>query len=109
MGKKSPWGGWWERLNRPIKAALKKTLVLSVCTRTELETCLHEVEACVNSRPLTFVGENITDDAPLTPAHFLIGRNPFLPARVENTQTNSTDLLNRKQVRDDTLDEFWSV
>jgi hypothetical protein len=103
------WGGWWERLNRPIKAALKKTLGHSVCTRTELETCLHEVEACVNSRPLTFVGDDITDDAPLTPAHFLIGRNPFLPARVENTQNNSTDLLNRKQVRDNTLDEFWSV
>ena len=102
------WGGWWERLNRPIKSALKKTLGMSVCTRSELETSLHEVEACINSRPLTFVGENIADDSPLTPSHFLIGRIPFVPAKVDS-EVPQEDLLHRKQVRDDALDSFWKV
>ena len=81
---------------------------MSVCTRSELETSLHEVEACINSRPLTFVGENIADDSPLTPSHFLIGRIPFVPAKVDS-EVPQGDLLHRKQVRDDALDSFWKV
>ena len=81
---------------------------MSVCTRSELETSLHEVEACINSRPLTFVGEDIADDSPLTPSHFLIGRIPFMPAKVDS-EIPQGDLLHRKQVRDDALDSFWKV
>ena len=33
-----------------------------------------EIEASVNSRPLTFVGDEVDSTAPLTPAHFLVGR-----------------------------------
>ena len=36
----------------------------------QLSTILTEVEAMVNSRPLTYVGEDITDNV-LTPGHFL--------------------------------------
>ncbi len=43
-------------------------------TKVELETCLMEIEACVNSRPLTFVGDTCDSVTPLTPSHFLIGR-----------------------------------
>ena len=43
-------------------------------TRVELETTLHEVEACVPSRPLTFVGDELDSGSPLTPFHFLLGR-----------------------------------
>ncbi|XP_066973185.1 uncharacterized protein [Macrobrachium rosenbergii] len=51
------WGGWWERLIRSVKVALRKTLGTKTLSRSELETTLHEVEACINSRPLAFVGE----------------------------------------------------
>ncbi|XP_066940953.1 uncharacterized protein [Macrobrachium rosenbergii] len=50
------WGGWWERLVRSVKSALKKTMGVKCLSRCELETTLHVVEACINSRPLTFVG-----------------------------------------------------
>ena len=43
-------------------------------TRDELETTLHEVEACINSRPLTFVGDEIDAGKPLTPSYFLPGK-----------------------------------
>ena len=47
--------------------------------RSELETRLHEVEATVNSRPLTFVGDWLDVEKPLTPSYFLIGKNVSEP------------------------------
>jgi hypothetical protein len=73
---RSPWwGGYWERLVGSVKTALKKSLGNKSLTRVELETSLCEVEACINSRPLTFVGDSVDALTPLTPSHFLIGRN----------------------------------
>ena len=42
-----------------------------------LSTHLTEVEAVLNNRPLTSIGDDVTELEPLTPNHFLIGRgNP---------------------------------
>ena len=72
------WGGWWERMVRNMKVSLKKTIGLKSLERTELETLLTEVEACLNSRPLTFVGDDIDNGHSLTPSHFLLGRGSHL-------------------------------
>ena len=72
----SPWrGGWWERLVKSVKSSLKKTICKAKLSRVELETTIHEVEACVNSRPLTYVSDDVTQREPLTPAHFLLGHS----------------------------------
>ena len=69
------WGGWWERLIRSVKSALKKSIGVSCLSRSQLETTLHEIEAArINSRPLTFVGDSLGADLPLTPFHFLTGK-----------------------------------
>ncbi len=76
IAPRSPWwGGWWERLVRSVKSGLRKSIGGSCLTRAELETSLMEIEACVNSRPLTFVGDDSDSLTPLTPSHFLIGRS----------------------------------
>ena len=54
--------------------ALKKSVGHKLLTKDELVTTLCEVEACINSRPLTFVSDVTSDEYPLTPSHFLIGR-----------------------------------
>ena len=61
------WGGWWERLIRSVKSALRKTLGKRLVTRIQLETILQEIEACMNSRPLTCVGDT---ENPLTFSFF---------------------------------------
>ena len=104
------WGGWWERLIGSVKSALKKSLGRKSLTRIELETTLHEVEACVNSRPLTFTGDDVESSAPLTPAHFLLGRSPGSKseADVQDTSVGAKDLSERHMLRCQSLNRFWS-
>ena len=106
------WGGWWERLIRSVKSSLRKTFGVKCLSRSELETTLCEVEACVNSRPLTFVGDELDATPPLTPSHFLIGRTAGV--RVESVEEqgiseHAQDLCIREQVRLEQLDKFWKI
>ena len=114
---RSPWwGGWWERLVKSVKSSLRKSLGSKSLTRSELETVLHEVEACLNSRPLTFVGDEVDSEVPLTPAHFLgtppIGTHTQLSDLnlVEDQLTvTDKDLVVKNKVRNQLLEYFWEV
>ena len=112
IAPRSPWwGGWWERLVASIKSALKKSVATLSLTRAELETNLFEVEACVNSRPLTYVGEDVDMSRPLTPSHFLIGRGSAFQQVPHECNHNITadDLVLREHMRTQALDTFWAV
>ncbi|XP_066958212.1 uncharacterized protein [Macrobrachium rosenbergii] len=87
------WGGWWEHLIRSVKVALRKTLGTKTLSRSELETTLHEVEACINSRPLTFVGEEPDVANPLTPSHFLIGRSAGFPVELADDSASGYEIV----------------
>lgn len=63
------WGGMWERLVRSVKTCLHKVIGKSSLSYEELETILTEVEAVVNSRPITFTHTSSEYPAPLSPAH----------------------------------------
>ncbi|XP_071580713.1 uncharacterized protein [Temnothorax nylanderi] len=65
------WGGFWERLIRSIKDLLKRILGRASLSYTELMTCVVDVEAVINQRPLTCITEDSEDLIPLTPAMFL--------------------------------------
>ena len=109
---RSPWwGGWWERLVRCVKGALKKSVGRRCLVRSELETVLHEVEGCVNSRPLTFLSDEASEASPLTPSHFLIGKSNIYEPDEPSQSASSTqeDLVQRKKVKDTLLDSFWDI
>ncbi|KAL9978596.1 hypothetical protein ACROYT_G016131 [Oculina patagonica] len=74
--EKAPWwGGFWERLVRSIKKPLKKVLGRSTLRFDELETVLAEIEAVINSRPLTYVYDDEESISyPLTPSDLIYGR-----------------------------------
>ena len=110
---RSPWwGGWWERLVRSVKNSLKKTIGKRSLHYVELSTCLHEVAASVNSRPLTFVGADISTKTALSPNHFLAGQgNQGLESRVleDPGNINEETLSLRHQEMIDRQNDFWVV
>lgn len=66
---------------RSVKVSLRKVIGKKCLGAEELATVLTEIEAVVNSRPLTFVYNELGEGDPLTPASFLIGRRlTALPA-----------------------------
>lgn len=67
-------GGLWEAGVKSVKTHLKRVLGESRVTYEEMNTLLVQIEGILNSRPLTATSDDANDLAPLTPAHFLIGR-----------------------------------
>ena len=74
---------------KSVKSARRKSVGSQSLKRAELETTLHEVEACINSCPLTFVGHDIDSQVPLTPTHFLLGYR-FGELRIPDSVPNVT-------------------
>ena len=106
------WGGMYERLVRSVKTALRKSLGQRSLSRVELETVLSEIEACVNSRPLTFVGDTLDSPNPLTPNHFLTGHSVGFRAReLDDPSSVATARMlgERARLRLARLNKFWTV
>ncbi|KHJ81879.1 integrase core domain protein, partial [Oesophagostomum dentatum] len=67
----SPWmGGAWERMVGTVKRALSKTMGRRKVSEEILATFLCEVESAVNSRPLTTIGHDETNEV-LRPVDFI--------------------------------------
>ncbi|KAH8394377.1 hypothetical protein KR215_007024, partial [Drosophila sulfurigaster] len=66
-------GGLWEAGVKSFKTHFYKTVSSVKHTFEELSTLLSKIEACLNSRPLTPMSEDVSDLEALTPGHFLIG------------------------------------
>ena len=65
------WGGFWERLIGVLKRLLKRVLKRACLSYEEMYTVLCDCEAVINSRPITFMSDNVQDLIPLTPSMFL--------------------------------------
>ncbi|KFD67379.1 hypothetical protein M514_11047, partial [Trichuris suis] len=110
--ERAPWtGGYWERLVRSVKEPLRKVLGRSLLTESEMATVLTEIEAKINARPLTFVGEDPTDTNALTPFHFLIGREfkelPNHEGMVGKTTQSTLTLRQRWKHQQSLIAHFW--
>lgn len=103
------WGGWWERLVRSVKSALRKSFVYRRVPRSELETSLIEVEMVINSRPITFLGDDLESALPLTPGHFLNGKpiNHPCSSNIVESSLTSNDLALRSESHNERLADFW--
>ena len=107
------WGGFFERMVKSVKRCLRKTLGNSCLTYDELLTALIEVEAVINSRPLTIVSSSDTEE-PLTPSHLLTGHRiltlPFIhspPDQDFNPSAQGINFNKRMGHLRKVLDRFW--
>ncbi|GBM09627.1 hypothetical protein AVEN_223462-1, partial [Araneus ventricosus] len=106
------WGGYWERMVQITKIALRKILGRALVSFEELQTILAEIEAIINSRPLTYVYNEPNEPFPLTPANFLTGRRlTALPnwsgKRNIELFKGKKELIKRYLYREKILNNFW--
>ncbi|CAK1597961.1 unnamed protein product [Parnassius mnemosyne] len=99
-------GGLWEAGVKSTKYHLLRVLGNCHLTYEELYTTLTQIEAILNSRPLTPLSSDPADCTPLTPGHFLIGRKLTSLPQLDY-QHQSTPLLNRFQRIEQLRQHFW--
>ncbi|KAL5491930.1 hypothetical protein EMCRGX_G017306 [Ephydatia muelleri] len=110
--EKAPWwGGFYERMVQAMKRCLRKVIGKARMTYDELHTALVEVEAILNSRPISYISSEDMDE-PLTPSHLLLGhRLCTLPCSVTRSKDpesgGSEDLSRRMQHLNQILEHFW--
>lgn len=104
---KSPnFGGLWEAGIKSTKYHIKRVIGDSTLTYEEMSTLLNQIEACLNSRPLSLMHNDPNEPTPLTPGHFLIGE-PLVTVPETNYENSNVSTLKRWQLTQRMLQTFW--
>ena len=110
-----PWqGGFFERLVGLVKRSLRKGIGAWRLTLDQFVVNLAEVEAVVNTRPLTYVYDDFSSGFTLTPAHFLnnnLRPFPLMDSEVDYCPTDDSvsSLLNTWKKGQIHLNTFWNL
>ncbi|KAL0839000.1 hypothetical protein ABMA28_016997 [Loxostege sticticalis] len=99
-------GGLWEAGVKSTKFHLKRIIGDAMLTFEELTTLLTQIEACLNSRPLSKLSDHPNDLEPLTPGHFLVG-GPLLTVPDIDLTNQNINRLTRWQLTQRLLQDFW--
>lgn len=114
--EKAPWwGGFFERMVESVKRCLRKSIGSAKLSYDELSTVLTEVEAIVNSRPISYLS-SVDLKEPLTPSHLLTehrvlslpdGTGATTDITDEDFVLSSEDLNARAQCLTRALEDYW--
>lgn len=103
-------GGIWEAAIKSMKHHLKRIIGTQKYSFHGMSTLLTGIEACLNSRPLCALSDDIDDCEALTPAHFILGRSLKLP--LHEKASYEADSLRRlykaTQVQTHAFGQMWS-
>ena len=107
--ERSPnFGGLWESTVKSMKTYFRKVTANVKLTYEEASTVLIQIEACLNSRPLTSVLTDNEGIEVLTPGHFLIGQPLMAVPDPPSSYNTSITLLRRWQLCQSIVRQFWS-
>ena len=85
---------------------MKRVVGLNSLTIDEYHTLLCQIEACLNSRPLTAQSNDPSDISALSPGHFLIG-SPLVSIPEPSLFHLTRNQLSRYQLIQLMFQEFW--
>lgn len=110
--EKAPWwGGIFERMIKSAKRCLRKVIGKNCLFYDELLTLIVEVEAVLNSRPLTYVSSEEVEE-PLTPSHLLVGHRilslPDPSPEPSDPDYTPEELVHKMDQLSSTLRHFWN-
>ncbi|GFX50155.1 transposable element Tc3 transposase [Trichonephila clavipes] len=102
-------GGLWEAGVKAFKFHLKRVVGNAHLTLEEFITILCEIEAVLNSRPLTPLTSNFDDFETLTPGHFLVGRplTSIVEAQITNINENQLSRWERVKKNTQHIYKLW--
>ncbi|GBM11927.1 hypothetical protein AVEN_209626-1 [Araneus ventricosus] len=105
------WGGLWEANIKAFKYHFKRVAGNSKFSYEELLTLTTQIEAILNSRPLTPLSADVDDLEVLTPAHFLIGRpiTAIVEPSLIDFETNRLSVWQRITKSVQTIWKRWSL
>ena len=98
-------GGLWEAAIKSMKRHFYRTVGTTKLSFENFTTLITQIEAILNSRPLTAPSSDANDPSALTPAHFLIGRP--LTALPEPSQEDNRTLNRRFKSINNIVRQFW--
>lgn len=99
-------GGLWEAGVKGLKFHLKRAIGSRTLSQIEFATLLCQIEACLNSRPISALHDDPNDFSALTPGHFLVGRPLVSPPKESVLDIDSNRLSRWQQVRA-ILEQIW--
>lgn len=100
--------GLAESAVKSVKHHLKRVLGSANLTYEELNTVLTQIEAILNSRPLTPLSSDPSDLAALTPSHFLIGRTVAILPSPQVEHATAPHTLSRYMRIQQVKAHFWN-
>lgn len=101
-------GGLWESSIKLVKSHITRVIGERILTFEEFSTITNQIEAIVNSRPISPLSNDPFDLLPLTPAHFLIGR-PLIALPEEDLTTVPENRLTTFRRLQQTVQHFWKA
>jgi hypothetical protein len=88
-------GGLWEAGNLKVLNFICGQFIGSrTLSKAEFTTLLYQIEACLNSRPITALSDDPNDLSALTPGHCLIGQ-PLVSVLEESELEINANQLSR--------------
>jgi hypothetical protein len=100
-------GGLWESNIKCVKQHLRKVVSNVTLTFEELYTVFTQIEACLNSRPISPMSREPSDLTALTPGHFIAG-GPLTAIPESDHSTTNLNRLSRWQLTQRIVQHFWN-